>query len=176
MSKINLKNIEQKAEELNNDLEVVKTELKRIQSAKCRLKKQKGRKDYDEEMTKILSEEQLVKEVRQFLDPKEKTVTNYTQTDVDLLDYDETVKAIKSIQSKKTLSRWLTDIEGNNDEYKKACQIEKMLLEHKKTVKPIDNELYIRKTDLATMIEIIECSGDISQERIIEMLKKMLNK
>ena len=168
-----LKDVEKKANELNNDVLEVAKELKRIQSVKCRLKKMKGRSDYEEQMQKVLSEEQLLKEVRQLLDPKEKPVTMYTQEDVDMLDYDETVKAIRSIQSKKTLSRWLTDIDGDNDEYRNACRIEKMLIERRNQIKPVDDD-YIRKTDLQTIIDTIESSGKLSQAKIVELLKGLM--
>lgn len=168
-----LKEIEKVANELGNDLEKVSRELKRIQSIKCRLKKQKGKSSYESEMRKVLEEEQILKEVRALLDPKEKPVTMYSQEDVDILDYDETIKAIKSIQSKKTLTKWLTTVEGDNDEYREACRIEKMLLEHKNNIKPID-ETTIRKSDLVTIIDTIENNKDLSQERIVELLKGLL--
>lgn len=169
----NLKAVEAKANELNNDLFEVAKELKKLQSKKCRLKKMKGHSNYEEMMKEVLSEEQLLKEVRQLLDPKEKPVTMYTQEDVDMLDYDETVKAIRSIQSKKTLSKWLTDVEGDNDEYRNACKIEAMLIERRNNIKPVDNE-YIRKTDLQTIIDTIESSGKLSQEKIVELLKGLM--
>lgn len=169
----NLKNIEKVANELNNDLETVARELKRIQSIKCRLKKQKGRSTYEAEMRKVLEEEQILKEVRSLLDPKEKPVTRFDQSDIELLDYDETIKAIKSIQSKKTLTKWLTTVEGDNDEYREACRIEQMLLEHKAQIRPID-ETVVRKSDLMTIIETIEDNHDLSQERIVELLKSLI--
>ena len=165
--------IEKVAEKFNNDVEAVAKELKRVQSLKCRLKKQKGRKTYEAEMTEIVKYEQVLKEARQLLNPKEKPVTMYTQEDVDQLDYDETVKAIRSIQSKKVLTKWLTDVECDNDEYRKACEIEKMLIERRESIKPIDNE-YVRKTDVQTIIDTIESSGDLSQERIVELLKSLM--
>lgn len=165
--------IEKKALEFNNDLESVKKEIKRLQSIKCRLLKQKGRSDYEEALENVLKEIQVMSEVRRLLDPKEKSVTNFTQEDVDVLDYDETIKAIKSIQSKKSLTRWLTTIEGDNDEYREACKIENMLLEHKKLMKPVD-ETQIRKSDLNVVIETIENTKDISRERILEMLKGLI--
>ena len=168
----NLKEIEKKALELGNDLEAVAKELKRLQSVKCRLKKFKGRSDYEVKMTEVLQQEQVLKEVRNLLDPKEKPVTMYTKEDVARLDYDETVKALKSIQSKKCLTRWLTAEDGNNDEYKSACQIEAWLNEHKKEVKPVD-EAYIRRSDLQTIIDTIEESGNLSQEKILELLKSL---
>ena len=169
----NLKMVEEKALELGNDVLKVQSELKRLQSVKCRLKKQKGKSTYQAEMEAVLAEEQLLKEVRQLLNPKEKSVTMFEQADVENLDYDETIKAIKSIQSKKTLTRWLTTEEGNNDEFRNACRIEKMLLEHKAQIKPVD-ETTIRKTDLETIIETIESSGELSTDRIVEMLKGLL--
>ena len=169
----NMKEIEKVAEKFGNDLEAVAKELKRVQSLKCRLKKQKGKKTYEEEMTEVVKYEQVLKEVRQLLDPKEKPVTMYTQEDVDQLDYDETIKAIRSIQSKKTLTRWLTDVEGDNDEFRKAVEIEKMLIERRNQIKPVDNE-YVRKTDVQTIIDTIEESGNLSQERILELLKSLM--
>lgn len=165
--------IEKVAEKFGNDLEAVANELKRVQSLKCRLKKQKGKKTYEKEMTETVKYEQVLKEARQLLDPKEKPVTMYTQEDVDQLDYDETIKAIRSIQSKKTLTRWLTDVEGDNDEYRKAVEIEKMLVERRESIKPVDNE-YVRKTDLQTIIDTIEESGKLSQEKIVELLKSLM--
>lgn len=169
-----LKDIEGLAGKFNNDLELVSKELKSVQSKKCRLKKQRRTATWTKEMNELVAYEEALKEVRQLLNPKEKPVTRYEQADVDKLDFDETIKALKSIQSKKCLSRWLTDTEGDNDEYRAACAIEAMLLEHKKTLQPIDNDLYIRKTDLQTVIDTIESSGKISQDRILELLKGLM--
>lgn len=169
----NMKEIEKIAVQFDNDAEKVKKELKRVQSVKCRLKKQKGRADYDTEMSEIVRYEQVLKEARQLLEPKEKFVTEYTQEDVDMLTYDETIKAIRSIQSKKTLSKWLTEAECDNDEYRKACEIEKMLIKRRNETKPVDDE-YVRKTDIQTIIDTIESSGQLSQDKIVEMLKSLL--
>lgn len=168
----NLKEIEKTAAEFNNDVDLVAKELKRLQSVKCRLKKFKGRSDYEAKMTEVLQREQVLKEVRGLLDPKEKPVTMYTEEDIAKLDYDETVKAVRSIQSKKTNTRWLTAVDGDNDEYRRACQIETWLNEHKKTVKPIE-DCYIRRSDLQTVIDTIEESGELSKEMILELLKNL---
>lgn len=168
-----LKEIENMAVKFNNSVEDVSRELKRVQSIKCRLKKQKGKSTYEKEMTETLKYEQVLKEVRQLLDPKEKTVTMFEQSDVDLLDYDETIKAIRSIQSKKTLTKWLTTVENDNDEYRKACEIEKMLIEHREKVKPVDDN-EVRKSEIVKIIDTIEESGNLSQEKIVELLKELL--
>lgn len=172
MTKTNLKKVEEKAKELGT-VEAVSKELKRVQSTKCRLKKQKGKSSYEQEMNEVLREEQLLKEARQLLDPKEKPVTMYEQEDVDSLDYDETIKAIRSIQSKKTLTRWLTTVEGDNDEFKNAEKIEKMLIERREKIKPVD-ENNVRKTEIQTIIDTIESSGKLSQEKVVELLKKLV--
>ena len=172
MTKTNLKKVEEKAKELGT-VEAVSKELKRVQSTKCRLKKQKGKSSYEQEMNEVLREEQLLKEARQLLDPKEKPTTQYTQEDVDSLDYDETIKAIRSIQSKKTLSRWLTTVEGDNEEFKNAEKIEKMLIERREQIKPVD-ENNVRKTEIQTIIDTIESSGKLSQAKIVELLKGLV--
>lgn len=172
MAKTNLKEVEKVANELKT-VENVNRELKRIASVKCRLKKQKGRADYSDKMTEILRQEQILKEAKNLIDPKEKPVTMYEQADVDQLDYDETIKAIRSIQSKKTLSRWLTTTEGDNDEFRNAEKIEKMLLERRKIIKPVD-DANVRKTEIQTIIDTIESSGDVSQKQILELLKGLV--
>jgi len=168
----NLKKVEEKANELKT-VENVNRELKRIQSIKCRLKKQKGKSTYEQEMQEVLKQEQILKEARQLLDPKEKPVTMYEQADVDQLDYDETIKAIRSIQSKKTLSRWLTTTEGDNDEFRNAERIEKMLIARREMIKPVD-ENNVRKTEIQTIIDTIEDSGKLSQAKIVELLKSLM--
>ena len=167
-----VKEIEKKAIELGEDVEVVKKELKRVASVKCRLLKQKGRSDYEEALEEVLKEEQLLKEVRSYITGVKKTVTTFEQADVDQLTYDETTKALKSIQSKKSLTRWLTTEEGNNDEFRSACKIEEMLKEHLKSVKPIEGNT-VRKSDIQKVIETIESSGEISKEKVLEMLREL---
>lgn len=169
----NLKEIEKVAQKFDNNVETIAKELKRVQSVKCRLKKQKGRSSYEQEMSEVLRYEQVLKEARNLLEPKEKFVTQYNQEDVNQLDYDEVIKAIRSIQSKKTLSKWLTDIAGDNDEYRNAEKIEQMLITRRNEIKPVDNE-YIRKTDVQTIIDTIESSGKLSQEKVVELLKSLM--
>lgn len=168
-----LKNVELKAVEMGNDIELVKKELKRVASVKCRLLKQKGLPDYEQKLEAVLKEEQLLKEVRTYITGSKKTVTTFEQADVDKLTYDETVKALKSIQSKKSLTKWLTEVECDNDEYRNACRIEEMLKKHQATVKPIEDNT-IRKTDLQNVIDTIEATGSISTEKILEMLKALI--
>jgi len=173
MTTTNLKDIEILAKNFDNDTLKLSKELKKIQSTKCRLKKQKGKSSYQEDMTKVLQYEQSLKEAKSLLEPKDKTVTTFEKQDIDLLDYDETIKAIKSIQTKKCLSKWLTPIENDNDSYRQACKIESMLLEHKKTVQPIEDTT-IRKTELQKIIDTIESNKDLSQDSILDLLNNLM--
>lgn len=170
-----LRNIEQIAKNFK-DVEEVKKALRSIQSRKSRLKKQKGRKDYEKLMTEILQEEQLLKEVRDYFQPKKIPVTQMTWEDIKLLNYEETIRAIKSIQSKKCLVQHATDNIAENTEYQKACEIERMLLEHKKNIRPVENTV-VKKSEINDLINHIESLDEkISKEYIVNLLKELLNK
>lgn len=168
----NLKEIEKVAEKFENDVNLIKKELKRIQSAKCRLLKQKGKSNYEKLLTELLQTEQMLKEARSLLEMKPKTVPEYTQADVDLLDYNETLNALNSIRSKKTNSKWLTTEPGENAEYKNACKVEEMLLKHKAQLQP-ETKQAVTKKDLQTVIDTIASNKDLTNERIIELLQQL---
>ena len=166
-----MNNVEMKAQELNNDMNEVKRELKRVASIKSRLKRQQGKSTYETEMNEVLKYEELLKEVRSYLgDGGGKSVPQYTEEDVQVLSYDETIRAIKSIQSKKSLSKWLTPIEGDNDEYRNACRVESLLRSHKETLQPSGGNS-VSKSDIQT---IVDMSGELSKDEIVEMLRNLL--
>ena len=170
-----LKNIEKIAKNFK-DVEEVKKAIRSIQSQKSRLKQQKNRKDYNEKMTEILKKEQLLKEVRDYFQPKKKFVTQMTPEDIKLLNYDETVKAIKSIQSKKCLVQHATEDLKNNTEYQKACQIESWLLEHKRNIKPIE-ETVVKKSNINDLIDHLQNQHTkIETKYVVELLKNLLDK
>lgn len=127
-------------------LEKTQKALKAIQSTKCRLRKRKSDPDYQTKMTEVVQREQLLKEVRQLFTNKPKAVPDFDESDVAALDFEETLKAIKSIQSKKCLAKY------EPSELEKALKVEEMLLEHKKLVKPVD-ETAIKKSELKTLLE-----------------------
>jgi hypothetical protein len=151
-------------------MEDVKKELKRLAAIKCRLKKQRGKASYDVEMRKVIEEEIAVKDLREQMTNKRKSVTNYDETDVAGLSYDETVKAIKSIQSKKSLTKWLTDIEGDNDEYREACRIEQLLKQHRDILQPATKTI---KESLGILIEEIE-ANELDVSTILNRLKELV--
>lgn len=170
MSKVDLRDIKTVCEQFNNDPLKIEAKIKSVQSKKCRFKKMKKADNYDQEMQKLLDYEQVLKEAKASLVPKEKFVTQYEQADVEKLDYDQTRKALKSIQSKKCLELQYDRIE----EVEKAEKIESMLKEHLKEVKPVD-EMYVRKTDVQTIIETIENDPTISTELILKHLKSLVD-
>ena len=168
-----LKNIEKFAKNFKN-VEEVKKAIRSLQSQKSRLKKQKGRRDYEERMTEILQQEQILKEVRDYFEPKKIPVTKMTQKDIELLNYEETLRAIKSIQSKKCLTQHITENIEDNIEYQKACEIERMLLEHKKNIKPIEDTV-VRKSDINNLIEHLkQQDARIKTSYVISLLEELI--
>lgn len=168
-----MKNIEKFAKNFK-DVEEVKKAIRSLQSQKSRLKKQKSRSDYDEKMTEILKQEQILKEVRDYFEPKKIPVPKMTQEDIKLLNYDETIKAIKSIQSKKCLVQHMTKNIEDNEEYKKACEIERMLLEHKQNIKPIE-ETVVKKSDINNLINHLkQQDSKIKTSYVIKLLEDLI--
>ena len=168
-----MKNIQKIAKKYKN-VEEVRKAIRSVQTQKSRLKQQKNRKDYDEKMTKILQKEQILKEVRDYFEPKTIPVPKMTKSDIELLDYDETMRAIKSIQSKKCNVQHATENINDNIEYQKACQIESWLLEHKQNIKPIE-ETVVRKSDINDLIDHLQKQEEkISTEYVVELLKELL--
>jgi hypothetical protein len=156
------------------DLEEVKKEIKKVQSIKCRLKKMKSKESYQKDMTEIIKKEQLLKEVREVFEPKKLTVTTMTQEDIKKLDYDDTIKAIKSIQSKKCNSQFLEKDIKKNVEYQEAVKIEEWLQDHKITIKEVPTTA-VKKSDLNNVINNIENLDTLDKEQLLEMLKKLTN-
>jgi len=161
-----------KLQEKFGNLESAKKELRNIQTIKCRFRKQKARKDYNQKMSEILTYEQSLKELVNYYAPKKVFTTHMTQDDIEKLNFDETMKSIKSIQSKKCNTQW----DDDKTEYEKACEIERLLLEHKEKVKPIE-ETVVKKSTIQNLIrhlEIVEPKA-VKKEYVIELLNKILD-
>lgn len=172
MTNIDMTLVKKTAEEFQGSVELVNKKIKSIQSMKSRLKKQKSKPTYNDEMATILKEEQLLKEVRNYLEPKEMTVTTMSKDDIKLLNYEETVRALKSIQSKKSLTRYNED----QTEFNMACQIETWLKEHRELVKDV-HDTVVRKSDINDIIEHLENQEQqLDKDYVIEMLKNLINK
>ena len=165
-----MNNVELKAQELNNDMNEVKRELKRIASVKSRLKRQRGKSTYEVEMNEVLQYEELLKDVRNLLCGGQKSVPQYTIEDIQVLSYDETIRAIKSIQSKKSLTKWLTPIEGDNDEYRNACRVEQMLRDHKDTLQPSGGSTVLKEK----LQNILDNQETLSKEDILQIISELV--
>lgn len=152
------------------NVEEAKKELRNVQSKKCRFAKKKDREDYDQVMTELLKREQALKELVKFYEPKKTFVTQYTKEDVEKLDYEETLKAIKSIQSRKCNTNY-PELE---DEYQKACKIEAMLLEHKMAVKPAD-QTTVKKSQVQNLINHLHTQKRVSKAEMIQYLERLIN-
>jgi len=134
------------------------------------LAKRKKTENYEAAMAELLAEEQALKEARTILEPKDRKVTEYTQADVDRLDYDSARKALRSIQSTKCLT---STLEEDKSRYKNACKIEKMIKSRLDEIKPIDDDL-IKKKDLVAIIDSIKTADRIKKDKIVEMLESLL--
>ena len=169
----NLKNIEKLANTFNNDIELVNKRLKTLASQKSRLLPQKGRKDYNEKMNEILSEYQALTEVKRLIEPKKKSSLDLTQDDINMMTFDEVKNMRNNIASHMSRTRHITEIPGDNDEYRHAKRIDDMLKERERLVKPIEDTV-IRKSDVQMIIDTIKAAGNLSNERIIELLEGLI--
>lgn len=160
-----------KAEELGHDLIKINRELKRVASVKCRLKKMPFKSTFEKEMTEVLLEEQLLKNVRDLVAGPRKNVNTITQEEVDQLNLPETMKAIKAIQSKKTHTKWLTCEPGNNDEYREACRIEDMLKKHRDELMPRKSD---SKSEVLAILDSLKVCNDMSAEDCIRYIEEKL--
>ena len=173
MSEINMSAVCAKAAELNNDIDLVQKELKRIASVKCRLKKMPGRPTFHEEMTRVLQEEHLLKNVRDYINGPRKNVNTLTQEEVDQMTIDDVMRALKAIQSKKTHTKWLTTEPGNNDQYREACRIESMLKARRDALQP-KNCNVIHKIDLQRMLDTLKACSDLTAEECIARIEEFM--
>lgn len=167
-----------KAEELNNSVEKVNKELKRVASIKCRLRKMPGRADYATQLQRIEEDENLLKQVRDYLKGPKKNVNTLTEEAISTMDYITVCKAIRAIQSKKTHTRYADDclrdsnglfIPGSGESYKEACRIESLLKERREEIKPESSKVYY-ETDIHELIDRLEESDMTDAERYNELL------
>lgn len=152
-------------------LELTQAKLRSVQSTKSRLSKQKERPDYTLLMNNTLMLEQQLKELVKYYQEPKLTITTMSKEQLEQLTYDETVKAIKSIQSKKCLSQHDTD----KTEYNKALEIEEILLAHRNNNKPL-NDNVVSKMSIIELVELIKLQDKklVTKDFIIEQLERLL--
>lgn len=169
---IDMTAITAKAAAFDYDVERINKELKRIASVKCRLKKFPNKRSFNEEMTAILQEEELLKCAKSYVSGPRKNVNTITQSEVDLLSLDETMKALRAIQSKKCHTKWLTTTPGDNDEYREACRIEQMLKDHRDALAPIKIGS-VSKSDLKSLTASLRLCSDLSVEECLRRIEEL---
>lgn len=182
MTNIDMTKVITKANELNNDLVELHKALKRIASVKTRLKQAPGRLDFNEKMTACLQEEQLLKHVKAYLTEPRKTVNDLTAEDIAAMNYDEVCRAIRSIQSKKTHTKWADDcdkddngmfIPGSGAMFKEACRIESMLMERRTELKP-EGSTRFSKAALRDLIADLRVCSDLDVETCLNRIEAFL--
>lgn len=168
-----------KSTELDNNLSVVLRELKRVASAKTRMKQQVNRPDYNAQMTIILQEEELLKSVRDYLRGPRKNANTLTAEQIATMDYDQVRAAIKCIQTKKTHTRWDADCEqdenglfipGTGKAYKEAERIEDMLKARREELEPTHKNL-VRTSDLLCLIDTLRTCPDITVDACLDRIE-----
>lgn len=181
MSNIDMTQVVSKATELNYSMVELNKAFKRIASAKTRLKQSAGRPDFNEKMTVVLQEEQLLKHVRAYIASPRKTVNDLEAEDIAAMDFDEVCRAIKSIQSKKTHTKWADDcqkdsngmfVPGTGAMYKEACRIEQMLLERKFELKP--NAGGFSKATLREFIANLRVCSDLDVATCLDRIEAFM--
>jgi len=172
MSTIDMQAVKAKAELLSYDMVKIQRELKRIASVKCRLKKNPRLSTFNEEMTKVLQEEYLLKSVRDLVNGPRKNVNTLTQDEVDKMNAEEVIKAIKAIQSKKYHTRWLNDEECNNDAYREACRIEDMLKHRRES---LSHSSGATKYEVQKLLDVLKTCKDLSTDDCIKRIEAVIN-
>lgn len=171
-----------KATELNNSMVNVNKALKRVASVKCRLNHAPGKVTYQVEMEACLEEERLLKAVREYLTEPRKTVNNLTAEDIATMDYDDVCKAIRSIQSKKTHTKWADDCEkdetgmfipGTGAMYQEACRIEELLKTRRDELQP-EGTKRITKTALLEFVDTLRDEPDLTVNDCINRIEAFL--
>ena len=170
-----------KSAELHDDMTEVNRALKRVASVKCRLKKMPGRPTFNSEMTAALQEEELLKNVRAFLQGPRRNVNTLEPEDITKMSYEEVNRAIKAIQTKKTHTKWADDclkddkglcIPGTGESFKEACRIEQLLKERREAIKPAMSE-YIKRSTLYDYLDTLRFASDLDKMDIIECLDRI---
>lgn len=179
---MNANDIITKAAELNNSITELNKALKRVASVKCRLNHAPGKATYQVEMEACLEEERLLKAVRDYLTEPRKTVNNLTEDDIASMDYDEVCKAIRSIQTKKTHTKWADDCEkdenglfipGSGDAYKEACRIEELLKARRDELQP-EGTKRITKAAILEFVDTLRNEPDLNAATCLDRIEAFL--
>ena len=182
MTNIDMTQVVAKATELGNNMVNLNRALKRVASAKTRLNHSPGLPDYNEKMAAVLQEEQLLKNVRAYMTEPRKTVNDLTAEDIATMNYDEVCKAIRSIQTKKTHTRYAEDcrrddngmfIPGTGAMYLEACRIESMLKERREELAPMGTVRF-SKSALRELIATLRVCSDLDVATCLDRIEAFI--
>lgn len=182
MTNIDMTQVIEKATELNHSMVELNRALKRVASAKTRLNHAPNHPEYQTKMLAVLAEEQLLKNVRSYLTEPRKTVNDLTAEDIAAMNYDEVCKAIRSIQTKKTHTKYAEDckkdesglfIPGSGAMYIEACRIESMLQERRAELKPLGTTGF-SKSALRELIATLRVCTDLDVETCLDRIEAFL--
>lgn len=182
MTNIDMTQVVAKANELGNNMVNVQRALKRVASTKTRLNHAPGLPDYNSKMAVVLQEEQLLKNVRAYLTEPRKTVNDLTAEDIAAMDYDEVCKAIRSIQTKKTHTKYAEDckkdehglfIPGSGAMYLEACRIEDMLKDRREELQPMGTVRF-SKSALRELIATLRVCSDLDVATCLDRIEAFM--
>lgn len=141
--------------------------LRSISSAKTRLKKNSRLPSNVVKLSELLLEEDTLQQERRNIKEPKKTFTTLTSEEIQLLDYEETRRAIESIRSKKSNTRHMED----QSEYNSATTIETLLVAHRSTLAPARND----SVKLSTLHELLEQASTSSDpEYLTKKIQELL--
>lgn len=178
MANIDMTQVLTKANELGSIAELNKA-LKRVASVKSRLNKAPGMPNWQDAMTACLQEYELLKRVRDYMAGPRKTASDLTAEDIDQMNYDEVLKALNSIWSKKAHTRYADDckrdedgmfIPGSGVMFQEACRIEEMLKARRDLLKPVGTTGF-SKASMLNLIETLRACSDLDVTTCLDRIE-----
>lgn len=122
--------------------------LKSLSTKKSRLQPLKKLPSTINKIADILLEAEELRLEKARIKAPRKTFTTLTQADVDLLDYEETLRALESIRSKKSNTRNYED----QTSFLEATEIEQMLLERRTAIQPTER-ISLKFSEIQELLE-----------------------
>lgn len=151
----------------------VKRLIANLQNKKCLDKKKRAVGKCDNaEIEDCIKAIDKLQDVKSYLEPKKKTAMSLTVEEISKLTYQEVEKAIKSVQSKKTMAGYIEDEEERNRVYTEVIRQEELLKEHRYEVAPLDENV-IRKSTINDLIRTVE-TMDITKQQVLDMLEDLI--
>jgi hypothetical protein len=166
MKNLNLKEIG--TQSMDSTKEKIRLGLKSLQSDKYKLKKMKDEyplDKYEIKMIEILKDEQILKEMRNFLNPKKITYKEMTIDMIWNLSLDEVNHGLKSLQSAKSMNKFnlpmKEEIESKELEF----------IQRRNELKGNGNSSNIKKSKIEDLLENLSLLS--KDDKILEMERRI---